>query len=272
MARPKVVSVGIVGCGTIGSVLARTIRRELGGVARLGGLCDRIPGRAARLRKQLKSTCPELSLAALVKHCDFIIESASSEAITDILPQAIRYGKSVLVMSVGGLLGVRNLASLLARSGSRLYVPSGAIGAIDAVLAAQEGNITSVTLTSQKPAKNLASSPYLRRRAKSLRFRKPVVVFEGSASAAARWFPESMNVAASLALAGAGAQRTKVRIVASPRLKRNIHRIKLLGSFGRACFETENVPSPGNPKTSTLAIQSAVACLKKIFSPLKIGT
>jgi len=44
------------------------------------------------------------------------------------------------------------------------------------------------------------------------------------------------------------------------------------GDFGRISTIVENVPSPKNPKTSYLAALSAIAALRSIVEPVKIGT
>ncbi|MFZ2357253.1 MAG: aspartate dehydrogenase domain-containing protein, partial [Candidatus Omnitrophota bacterium] len=87
-----------------------------------------------------------------------------------------------------------------------------------------------------------------------------------------KYFPQNINVAAILSIAGIGAVKTKVRIVASPKISRNIHQIEITSEAGKVFTRTENVLHPGNPKTSYLAFLSAVATLKQILEPVKIGT
>ena len=71
---------------------------------------------------------------------------------------------------------------------------------------------------------------------------------------------------------GIGAGKTKVKIVASPSAKQNIHQIEIESSAGRVVTRSENVLHPDNPKTSYLAVLSAVATLEQIVAPVKIGT
>ncbi len=80
-----------------------------------------------------------------------------------------------------------------------------------------------------------------------------------------------MNVAATLYLAS-GEMNVEVRIVADPNITVNRHEISVEGDFGRFTTRVENVPSPKNPKTSYLAALSAIATLKSIVEPIKIGT
>ena len=85
-------------------------------------------------------------------------------------------------------------------------------------------------------------------------------------------FPKNINVAAALSFAGVGMERTKVRIIADPSLKRNVHHIIVKGDFGKLEIMAENVPSPSNPKTSYLAVLSAIATLRGIVDSVKIGS
>lgn len=97
-------------------------------------------------------------------------------------------------------------------------------------------------------------------------------MYEGPAREAVRKFPANVNVAATLSLAGIGLDKTKVKIVADPEVKNNIHEISVQGDFGELKTRVENVPSPQNPKTSYLAALSAIATLKKITDGVEIGT
>jgi len=103
-------------------------------------------------------------------------------------------------------------------------------------------------------------------------FEKEAIIFEGTAEEAARAFPATSNVAASLRLAVDPEVPVSVRIVAVPDGTENIHEIRVLGEFGRLTMKVENVPSPSNPRTSQLAAFSAVAALKNISRSLRVGT
>jgi aspartate dehydrogenase len=51
-----------------------------------------------------------------------------------------------------------------------------------------------------------------------------------------------------------------------------MHEIVVRGEFGELRTVVENVPSRSNPRTSFLAALSAIATLKQVCEPLKIGT
>ena len=97
-------------------------------------------------------------------------------------------------------------------------------------------------------------------------------IFQGSARKATQVFPQNINVAAVLSLAGIGADKTCVEIWTSNAYRRNQHEVVIKGASGEIKAQTSNLPSKTNPKTSALAIYSAIAALRKIFSPVQIGT
>lgn len=63
-----------------------------------------------------------------------------------------------------------------------------------------------------------------------------------------------------------------VRIIADPGTTRNVHEIEVTGEFGVLTVKTENLPSPMNPKTSYIAVLSAIATLRKLTEPVWVGT
>jgi aspartate dehydrogenase len=97
-------------------------------------------------------------------------------------------------------------------------------------------------------------------------------VFEGSARAVVEAFPQNTNVAAALTLAsGLSEGRTRIRVVADPTIRVNIHELEVEGDCGRIHCTIESRPS-ANPKTSELAVRSAVATLGRLFDSVLIGT
>lgn len=263
---------GIVGCGAIGSEIAKAIDQ---GVipGKLVAICDLDEKKARNLTLRLKSKPRLVNIEQLIKIVDFVIESAHPEVVREICEKIFPTGKSLLVMSVGGLLEKPEILDEARKRGINLYVPSGAVAGIDALKAANTGEVSSVTLTTSKPPKGLAGAPYLAKKGIDLsRIKTKMVVFEGSAEEAVKGFPANINVAGVLSLAGIGAKKTKVKIIADPNLKRNVHEVIIEGDFGKITTCTENLPSAVNPKTSRLAILSAIATLKEVSDSVRIGT
>ncbi|MFH2144932.1 MAG: aspartate dehydrogenase domain-containing protein [Candidatus Omnitrophota bacterium] len=267
------VKIGIVGLGSIGSYLAGEIVKRYKKKVYLAGVCERDAGRVEALRRSLKKNIRTFTISQLCKKCDLVIEAAGTAAAGDVAEQAVKYGKDVMIMSVGGLLNKPKLIKKIEKKKIRLYVPSGAIAGLDALKAARMDRIDKVTLVTKKPIAGLSGANFIRKNKINLaKIKKEMKIFEGTAEEAVKGFPKNINVAAILSLAGIGAKKTRVCIIASRKLSRNTHTIEIEGNFGKIISCTENVPSEQNPKTSKLAMLSALATLDSILSNIKLGT
>ena len=269
----KPISVGIIGLGAIGSRLVEILTKEFRSEARIGFLCDLKEEKVREIQRKWVPRAKGLPWPLVVESSDLILEAASQEIALPIAKKALQLNKQVLILSVGGLLTWNGLSLVLAKTKGRLWIPSGALAGVDGLLAANQGRIHRVTLTTRKPLAGLEGAPHLQRKKIRLSaIKKPTLIFAGNASQAIRAFPRNVNVAATLALAGLGPRQTEVRIFTSPTYRRNQHEVKIEGDFGRIHTTVENLPSAANPKTSELAILSCIATLKKIFGRVHIGT
>jgi aspartate dehydrogenase len=264
--------IGVVGCGTIGTQICLAV--DQGRIpAGLIAVTDIDESRAAELIKKLNNSCLLLSLSELVAEADLIVEAAHQRIVSSLIDLVLANRKDVLIMSVGGLLAIESLYERFQNSGSHLYVPSGAIAGLDAIKAANLAGINRVTLTTRKPPQGLKGSSYCMEKGMDLEnLDKEMIIFEGSAREAAKLFPQNINVAAALSLAGIGPDKTKVRIIADPETTNNTHEIEISGESGKIFTRTENLPSTFNPKTSYLAALSAIATLQGILNPIKVGS
>jgi aspartate dehydrogenase len=159
------------------------------------------------------------------------------------------------------------------QTGARIIVPTGALLGLDAVRAAAEAPVDSVIIETRKPPAGLAGAPYLQENGIEVAgVAEPRRVFAGNAFDAARGFPANVNVAAALALAGIGPERTQVEIWADPRLTCNTHTIRVEAAAARFTMTIEGMPSPENPRTGMITSLSVLACLRGLVSTLKVGT
>ena len=158
-----------------------------------------------------------------------------------------------LIVSAVGALADDDLRHLLQDSataaGSQLIISPGAIGGLDILAAAKLAGLAAVTYTSRKPPQawhgtKAAEWVNLDRLDGQMTF------FEGSARDAARLFPQNANVAATIALAGAGLDETRVLLVADPAVTRNQHEIVIRSGCTDLSICIEGHPAPANPKTS----------------------
>ncbi len=272
--RKRRLRIGIVGCGAIGGGIARYISKGLKKDCQLTGLYDIQYGRVERLRRELSAGPIEKnSLKALLKSCDLMIEAVNATSTREIVREALLSKKDVIAMSVGKLLDASDLFSLARKRGCRLLIPSGAIAGIDAVKSASLARIHKISLTTRKPLNGFANNPYLTRKGIDLAaVKKETVLFKGDVDTAVKFFPQNINVAATLALASQAKDRITVCIMTSPKYKVNSHEIEIIGDFGRIVTRTDNVVSPENPKTSYLAVLSGMQTLKQFCQGTGIGT
>jgi len=266
---------GLIGYGTIGRTLARAITDGVAGDVSLAAVLDvhdeppfeQTPGGPV----YTTSIASFLSL-----DLDVVVEAASQAVLKEYAPLVLRSGKNLIAMSAGAFADAAfflELGQLASEHFCRVFIPSGAIGGLDVISAAAIDEMDEVTLTTIKPIKALAG-------AKSTidplldidTITTSTCIYEGRAEDAVKRFPKNVNVAAALSLAGIGAKKTTVRIVADPQVSQNIHRIEARGAFGELQLEFKNAPSPTNPKTSYLAALSAIRLVKNLTAPVKVGT
>ena len=270
MNQPQDLRVGIAGYGAIGQGLAEALRRGIPGLA-LAAVASRDE---ARLRAALPpGTAPAVvQVSELPRLADVIVECAPAAALPAIAVPALEAGRMLVVLSCGALLDNEHLIAVAERHGGRILVPTGALLGLDAVLAAAEGEISSVRMTSSKPPAGLAGAPYLvANKIELAGIKERLRVFEGSAREAARGFPANVNVAVALSLAGIGPDRTRIAIWADPTIARNTHVIEVESDSARFSMRIEGVPS-ANPRTGRITAQSVVALLRKLRAPLAVGT
>lgn len=255
----------------MGSEIARACRTRLRKKIDLAGICDTDAGKAKALAGKLGNV-KVMGRSELIKKSGLVVEAASAGASAAIAGECLKKGRDVLIMSVGGLLESDKLLENIRKARSRVYIPSGAICGIDGVKAAMIGQVRSARITTRKHPKSLAGAPYITEKGIDLSsISRETVIFEGKAKDAVRAFPQNINVSAVLSLASIGADAVMVRIVASPEYTANVHEVEVEGAFGRLVARTENLPDGANPKTSRLAIFSAIATLERIVSNFQIG-
>ncbi len=267
----KELTVAIGGLGAIGLELAKRLNAGIPGL-KLVAVSARGRQAAAKRLESSGIAAPVVDVAELADLAEIVVECLPAAQFRAIAEPAIERGRIFMPLSAGALIVNFDLAERARKTGARIIVPTGALLGLDAVRAAAEGKIHSVTMVSRKTPRGLEGAPYLAEHKISLAgLKAPLKVFAGSARDGAKGFPANVNVAAALSLAGIGPDRTRLEIWADPAIDRNIHRIEV--EADSACFSMtiENVPSE-NPKTGRITALSAVACLRGLVAPLKIGS
>jgi len=203
---------------------------------------------------------------------ELAVECAGHAAVAEFGETCLTSGADFLVTSVGALTDATLLQRLQRASRThigKVLIPAGALAGIDALAAARFGGLERVRYTSRKlplawlgtPAEKMCDLASLTR---STEF------YTGNAGDAARLFPQNANVAATIALAGLGFDRTEVSLNADPDAPGNVHVVEAEGGFGRLRVEIENKPLEDNPKTSTLAALSVLRVIHNRIGAIQI--
>jgi aspartate dehydrogenase len=263
--------VAIAGLGEIGRAVARRLADGMPGLKLVCAAARDRPKAQAWLDAE-RIVCPLVELQEFPAHADLAIECAPAAVIEQICRPMLEAGKTVMVLSAGALLPRGDLLALAKERGGQIIVPTGALLGLDAVTAAAEGQIRSVRMITRKPPNGLAGAPYLNEHGISVdNLREPLCVFRGTAREAAKGFPANVNVAAALSLAGIGPDETRTEIWADPGVERNCHTIEVDADSAKFALSIENIPS-ANPKTGRITALSVLAALRKLHSPLRVGT
>ena len=269
--------IGLLGCGAIGTDIALAI--DSGKIpVKLTHVYDFSKDASKKIAEKLQNKPVITENVALLASApvDLIVEAASQDAVRDNALTILQNRKDLMIMSVGALLDESVLDVIIeACEGYKksVYLPSGAILGLDGIRSVKD-ELESVTLVTTKHPKALKGAKFFETSNINIdKMEKLTVIFEGNAREAVRLFPANINVAALLSLAGLGSEKTKVRIIADPSTDKNTHEIIAEGKFGKFSIKVENVPSKTNPKTSKLAILSAIECLRAICKQdIRVGT
>ncbi|MBD7985984.1 aspartate dehydrogenase [Sporosarcina sp. Sa2YVA2] len=262
-------NIGLIGKGSIGTFLLKKINEEqLLPNHRITAIFDeRESSRPTitALAEQYRCEAVFALKTFLEKDLDLIIECATIDVARKYSRRIVKH-TNLLLISIGVLADTYfadELEKFAKENGQKVFLPSGAIGGLDVIKAAQvAGELDSVTLTSRKPAKALTDKTLLEEK----------IVFEGFADDAIAKFPKNANVAIALSLAGLGARKTNVKIIADPIATKNIHHIEAEGGFGQFEVTITNNPSPDNAKTSYLTALSILSVLHSIEKTVVINS
>lgn len=265
--------IGLIGFGTIGRAVARAIRDGRAGDAELVAILVRDVNKignaeAERLACRITAN-PDKFFAADV---EVIVEAAGHAALRQYAERTLRSGRDLLAVSVGAFVDDDLLAAVKRaadESGRRLLIPSGALGGLDAVSSGAVGALDEVTLIARKPPAAWKGTPAEEAAARAVD--EAICFYEGKAREAARLFPQNVNVAAALSLAGIGLDRTSIRMYADPSVTHNTFELEARGEFGELKLELKNKPYPENPKTGHLVVMSVIKSLRRWQETVIVG-
>lgn len=269
-ATGKPLQLALVGFGAIGQALAAQLR----GMERVCLSQVIVP---ASVLADTQALCAQLAPQArvltaldLADRPDLVAECAGHAAVEQHVLPALQAGVPCVLGSIGALHDAALLSRLEAAAlagRTRVKLISGAIGAIDALAAAQLGGLDEVTYIGRKPPLSWSGTP-AEQVCDLASLKEPRVIFRGTARQAAQDYPKNANVAATVSLAGLGLDRTQVELVADPGVQRNVHKVVARGAFGRMELQLENFALQANPKTSALTVYSLASAIRNSLYPI----
>ena len=237
-------NIGLIGGGNIGRFLLQSINtNKLLVNSKIVGIYTRNQKSAQQLAAEFDTEVFDDIQSLLQSKIDLVIEAATVEVVKEYAPIILASGKDLVLSSVGALCDLdffQSLEKICKSSGTKIHLPSGAIGGLDILKAAKSnGELERVSIITRKPPQALPGAP----------LDGEHVLFEGSARKAIALFPKNINVSIILSLAGLGPEKTEVTIISDPTVTKNSHSIEAVGSFGKLSLKVENDPMPNNPKT-----------------------
>ena len=260
----------LIGCGAMGREVMRDLRDDPR--VRISCILEE-PTRCAEVRRELGDAVRVVSsLEDLTRKPDFALECAGHRAVQTAVVALLRSGVDVIVASVGALAepGLPEMLEQSALAGeSRVTLIPGAIAGIDALSAARARRLDAVSYVGRKPPRAWTGTP-AERDVDLNNVDRPTTIFSGNARAAARAYPKNANVAAMVAFAGIGFERTEVTLVADPTVVNNTHSIHARGQFGEMQLTVSAQPLAENPKTSELAALSVLRAVRNRLSPVVV--
>jgi aspartate dehydrogenase len=266
-------TLAIAGLGAIGMRVATAVDRgEVPGI-RLTAVSANDRVRTAERLGGLARAPAVVALPELAGLADIIVECAPARVFAEVAGPVIEQGRTLMPLSAAALLSHMDLVERAKATGARIIVPTGALIGLDTVRAMAEGEIIRVVLETRKPPTGLSGAPHLVENNIDISsLTEPLRVFHGSAREAAQGFPANVNVAAALALAGIGPDRTEVTVWADPGVDRNIQTVTITSDTGDATMTMRNIPSAENPKTGRIVANSVLATLRRLTATLTAGS
>jgi aspartate dehydrogenase len=266
--KKKRLKIALIGYGAISQMLFDIFRDKKPAIDIVGVLVR--PGRAKTTRKQVgRKVAVVESLKALLKlEPDVVVEAASQQAVRDWGETILKKGFDFMVIATGAYgdpkLWKRHLAAA-AKSGARLRLPSGAIAGLDGLLAMRHDGLSRVKYVSIKPPHAWSGTP-AETDFDLPSIKKPTVIFRGTPADAGRLYPKNANLAVTVALCGAGLDKTEIELVADPTLPEgtNASRLEVEGDSGELRMERLGRAMADNPKTGVLTALTMADDLMKM--------
>lgn len=203
---------------------------------------------------------------------NLVVECAGHNAVEENVIHVLSSGIDTVVISVGALSDpdlAESINQAAIQGNARLILPAGAIGGIDLLASLNKFGDLEVSYRGIKPSSAWAGTSA----ASNIDLNaisEPTTIFSGSAREAAQKYPKNANVAATIAMAGAGFDKTKAELIADPNATANIHEYTVNCPLASYTIRIEGKPSKGNAKTSATTVYSIMREISNCIGPIVI--
>lgn len=267
--------VSVLGCGFIGSHVAERIRNGDAGEVQLLSVFDRHAEKAEKVASRLGVEVAR-SVDEIVNdgRVELVVEVASQEAVKEYGLKILRAKKHILVLSSGAFVDGEFLGEMIsvAKANSvKIHVPSGSIVGIDGVKAHALAGISEIVLEYRKNPEDFKEREDAFQKLYNPSAKGAMVLFEGPASEASRLFPRRLNISSTLSMAGVGAEKTKVRVIADPNVHTTALKILIKSVAGETAIQMENLPHK-RAVGGYMPVVSTVQKLRDVGATLSLGT
>lgn len=262
--------IALIGCGALGTIVARGVTEQLSDSYQLTGVLDVFPEAAEKLAQAVYTKACRSLDELLAGGPELVLEVAGIAAVRAHGVNVLNAGRDLLIISIGSMADAELKARLenAARANNRtIYLVNGALGGLDLMQTMAMMGPTKASIESSKAPKSLNGAPYLKGR--ELPEDEEAKIFTGSVTDAINGFPKNVNVAVAACLASQ-CPDIAVSIRSVPGLKENQHSVHLENALVTADITIRSRPDPENPKSSTSAAWSVIALLKNLASPVFI--
>ena len=205
---------GIVGCGFLGGIVANAWKNGLLPDYELVGVTSRTRASAEKLAAEVGCpVCDDVD-ALLTLQPEYIVETASVEAVRSMAVPVLKNGVNLVIISIGAFADLdfyEQVKAAAVEGGAKVHLASGAIGGFDVLQ----------TVTLMAEAQKLAETAGIETHTGAKGFRNTPVwadhlltdtekttVFTGNAKQAIATFPRRVNVAVATSLATTGPEIT----------------------------------------------------------------
>ena len=213
---------GIVGCGFLGNIVADAWKNGLLPDYELVGVASRTRASAEKTAANVGcAVCDDVD-ALLALQPEYIVETASVEAVRAMAVPVLKKGVDLVIISIGAFADLdfyEQVKAAAVEGGAKVHLASGAIGGVFVVpngtkMAQAQQLAETAGIETHTGARGFRNTPVWAEHL--LTDTEQTTVFTGNAKQAIATFPRRVNVAVATSLATTGPDITDVTMHSAP--------------------------------------------------------